>query len=388
MENLEKNEKNEKDGKKRKIGTKIVTLILIGLCVVFAGLIGFSYLGKKSPSGAPQTAAVPGGGAPPPGAPPAAQPSASGAGGGQASGSRPAGNAQPSASGADGGQASGGRPASGAQPAGGQTPGSGAGRGTAVRVASLTLDTIENKVILNGDVLARTQVSVYPTVAGKVSEIRFSVGDAVKSGDTVAMVDPSRPGDVYSKSPVISPVSGTVLSVPVNTGDTVTAQTAVYVVGDLSSLLVETFIPERFATVARKGLPAEVTLEAVPGETFSAAVEEVSPALDVASRTLKVRLRFTKPDSRIKAGMFATVTLVTRTKQDVLVVPRSALINTYGSWVVFTVKGNAAERRELTLGLESEEVVEVLSGLKPGEQVVIAGQNFLSDGAPIRIVEG
>jgi RND family efflux transporter MFP subunit len=238
-------------------------------------------------------------------------------------------------------------------------------------------------------VLARTQVSIYPTVGGKLTEARLKVGDSVKQGETVAAIDPSRPGEIYSKSPVVSPVSGTVLSVPVNPGDTLSVQTPVYVVGDLSSLLVETFVPERFATAARKGLSAQVELEAIPGEFFPAVVEEVSPVLDPASRTLKIRLRFIKPDPRVKAGMFATVTLVTNAKQDVPVVPRSAVINTYGSWIVYTVKeGATAERREITLGLESEDYIEVVSGLNLGEQVVIAGQNFLSDGAPVRIVEG
>jgi multidrug efflux pump subunit AcrA (membrane-fusion protein) len=87
--------------------------------------------------------------------------------------------------------------------------------------------------------------------------------------------------------------------------------------------------------------------------------------------------------------MFATVTLVTNAKHDVPVIPRSAVINTYGSWIVFTVKGGTtAERREITLGLESEEFMEVLSGLELGEQVVTVGQNFLSDGDPVRVVEG
>jgi RND family efflux transporter MFP subunit len=272
---------------------------------------------------------------------------------------------------------------------GGRGTGGAGTRGAAVRVAPIKLDTIENTVIINGDVLARTQVSVYPTVAGKLAEARFKVGDLVRQGETLAMIDPSRPGEVYSKSPVVSPVSGTVLSAPVNPGDTLSAQTAVYVVGDLSGLLVETFVPERFTAAARRGLAAQAGFEAIPGETFPMTVDEVSPVLDPASRTLKIRLRFTKPDSRIKAGMFATVTLVTSAKHNVPVIPRSAVINTYGSWIVFTVReGTTAERREIKLGLESEDFIEVVSGLNPGEQVVTVGQNFLSDGDPVRIVEG
>jgi multidrug efflux pump subunit AcrA (membrane-fusion protein) len=86
--------------------------------------------------------------------------------------------------------------------------------------------------------------------------------------------------------------------------------------------------------------------------------------------------------------MFATVSLVTNTRRDVPVIPRASVISTYGSWVVFTVnESNIASRRPVTLGLENELFVEVLSGLEIGDRVVSAGQNFLTEGDLVRIVE-
>jgi len=280
-------------------------------------------------------------------------------------------------------------PQSGGQIPIGQSTEPGARNATAVRVTPVVKGTIENSVVINGDVLAANQVSIYPATAGKVTQTFFQVGDKVNQGTVVAMVDPSRPGQVYSESPVESTITGTVLSVPVTTGDTVTTQTPVYIVGDLSSLMVETFIPERFSNAARRGLPAKVSLQAFPGETFQMVVEELSPVLDPASRTLRIRLRFSgRTDPRIRAGMFATVSLVTNTRRDVPVIPRGAVINTYGSWIVFTVDdSNIASRREISLGLENENFIEVVQGLVPGELVVSAGQNFLSDGEPVRIIE-
>ncbi|MDR2159923.1 MAG: efflux RND transporter periplasmic adaptor subunit [Treponema sp.] len=275
-----------------------------------------------------------------------------------------------------------------------ETPG-GADRDTqggrsaaAVRVTEVVRGTIENSVVVNGDVLARNQVSLYPTVAGKLVELRRGIGDRVSAGEAAAMVDPSRPGEFYSLSPVVATISGTVLQVPYAVGDTVSPQTAVYLVGDLSDLVIETFIPERFVNAMRRGLAARVSLEALPDETFTAEVEELSPVLDPASRTLKIRLRFVRDDRRIRAGMFATLSLVTNVRREVPVVPRSSAINTYGTWVVFTVdEGGIARRREVRLGLENENFFEVLGGLGIGDRVVSAGQNFLGDGDPVRIVE-
>jgi multidrug efflux pump subunit AcrA (membrane-fusion protein) len=86
--------------------------------------------------------------------------------------------------------------------------------------------------------------------------------------------------------------------------------------------------------------------------------------------------------------MFATVSLVTNSRQDVPVIPRASVINTYGSWIVFVVdERTIARRREITLGLENETLIEVLDGLEIGDRVVSAGQNFLTDGDPVRIVD-
>ena len=272
--------------------------------------------------------------------------------------------------------------------------GGGARNAAVVRVTTVEPGTIENSVVINGDVLARNQVSIFPTVGGKLVEARIGIGDRVYRGDVVAMIDPSRPGEVYSRSPVVSTVSGTVLQAPYTVGDTVTAQSAVYVVGDLSALRVETFVPERFVSSIRHGLRAQIQLESIPGETFLAEIDEVSPVLEPSSRTLRIRLRFIDrqgrivTDGRIKAGMFATLSLVTRTRTNVPVIPRSSVINTYGSWIVFTIdENNIARRNEVELGIENEEQFEVLSGINLGDRVVIQGQNFLSDGDPSRIVE-
>jgi multidrug efflux pump subunit AcrA (membrane-fusion protein) len=299
-----------------------------------------------------------------------------------------------------GGQRPGQRPPGGAgegrPTAGGQRPADGVGEGrqaAVVRAAEVALGTIENRVLINGDVLARSQVAIYPTVAGKLTDIRFRVGDWVNQGQTVALVDPSRPGEFYSQSPVVSTVTGTILQTPVNPGDTVSGQTVICVVGDLAALAVETFVPERFSTSVRPGLPALVSFEAMPHENFAALVDEVSPVLDPASRTLRIRLRFTpgpsgQVDSRIKAGMFGTVRLVTNARRNVPVIPRSAAVNTYGNWIVFVLKeDNTVERRFLSLGLEDETALEVLDGIVPGERVVTAGQNFLSDGDAVRVVD-
>jgi len=376
----------------------ILSAIIIGLIVLFVVLIAYTVIKRKqeaNPSAAASaqvTTNTPGG-------------SSSGgspsAGGGSPEGRQ---NRRQEQNNTQGGQQAQNRPSSGGgSPGGGSSIGSlpagsppsgGARNAAVVQVTVVVPGTIENSVVINGDVLAQNQISIFPTVGGKLVEARVSIGDQVRRGDVVAMVDPSRPGEVYRHSPVISTISGTVIQTPYSIGDTVSAQSALYVLGDLSALRVETFIPERFVSSIKQGLGATIFFEAIPGETFLAAVDEVSPVLDPASRTLRIRLRFVDQkgkaviDPRIKAGMFATISLVTRTRTNVPVIPRNSVINTYGSWIVFIVdENNIARRHTVELGIENENLFEVLNGVNLGDRVVSAGQNFLSDGDPVRIVE-
>jgi hypothetical protein len=380
---------------------KIVTFIIILFIALFALLIAWTVIKNrpdKQTTGSPaQSGGQANGGQARQGA--GEQSSGqSGAGGQGRQGTGEQGGGGQARQGASGGQSGGGQSGQGAggQGAGGQGAGAQGRQGTArnatvVQVFTVESGTIENSVVINGDVLARNQVAIFPTVGGKLVESRIGIGDRVGIGNVVAMVDPSRPGEVYSLSPVISTISGTVLQAPYSIGDTVSAQSSLFVVGDLSVLRVETFVPERFVSSIRPGLGAVVRLEALPGETFPAEIDEVNPVLDPASRTLRIRLRFTgrgAADSRIKAGMFATISLVTRTRANVPIIPRTSVINTYGSWIAFIIdENNIARRRMLELGIENERFFEVISGISLEERVVTAGQNFLTDGDPVRIVE-
>ncbi|MDR1215764.1 MAG: efflux RND transporter periplasmic adaptor subunit [Treponema sp.] len=259
---------------------------------------------------------------------------------------------------------------------------------TPVRVVSVIQGSVESSIVINGDVLAGKEVSIYPSVAGKLASTRLKPGEAVFRGQVLAMVNPSRPGEVYEQSPVVSTIDGTVLSVQANTGDTVTANTVVYVVGDISNIVVESFVPERFSASIHERLAADVSFEALRGESFTATVSEVSPVLDPSSRTMRIRLNFAQKDARIKPGMFAQASLVTETRSGVLTIPRDSVINTYGSFIVFIVdEDSVAHQVEISIGLENEEKIEVISGLEEGDRVVFEGQNFLTDGDIVRIVD-
>ena len=284
------------------------------------------------------------------------------------------------------GSSAGGPPGMGAS-GGMAASGGSASEGTAVEVSTVVKDTVREYMKVNGDVTSAASVSIYPDMAGKLVSVNVSLGDEVKRGDTVAMVDPSQPGQVYSNSAVKATIGGTITAVGYDEGETVSTGSVVVTIGNLDKLEIVTYIPERYVSSVKKGLTADVTFDSYPGETFKAIVTEISPVLDTDSRSQEISLSLVDADSRVKVGMFASIKLVVKEEADVITVPKLALTTYYDQDVVYVVKDGVAERRDVTVGLSSSESAQITEGLEEGETVVVRGISNLSDGTSVNIVE-
>jgi multidrug efflux pump subunit AcrA (membrane-fusion protein) len=253
---------------------------------------------------------------------------------------------------------------------------------TTTAVEGEILDYIE----VNGDVMTRTTVDIYAETAGKLTTVAVRVGDYVTKDQVVAEVDPSRPGTKFVASPVKSPISGTIIEVPGQIGATITPSIPVARVGRLSELEIRAEVAERFISKMRPGLEAVIRFDAYPDERFAARLTEISPVVDPQTRTLEVTLRLQRADSRVKAGMFGEVKIITEKKSDIVKIPSEVLVRRYGQYFVFVVEGEKVLRREVNPGIEIDNKVEITEGLSPGEEVVIRGQTLLEDDARIRVI--
>jgi multidrug efflux pump subunit AcrA (membrane-fusion protein) len=283
--------------------------------------------------------------------------------------------------------------------AGGPGPRKNGGANTAaatvfsVRAEEAEIRNLQAYIEVNGNIVSEQQVVVMPDAAGKLVSMKTGLGESVRKGALLAEVDPSRPGAEYSLSPVYAPVSGVVASSPASVGSTVSTNTALFTIAAAGSLEIEALIPEREVGQLRAGLSAEVRLEAFPGEVFTAALTRLSPVIDPASRTKKVTLVFTHNDSRINPGMFARIKLNTRSYENVVSVPQEAVTDKRGSAVVYVVNADgiggsapSVSMREVSIGVSIDGEVEIKSGLAAGEAVVVQGQQFLTDGAAVRVI--
>ena len=260
----------------------------------------------------------------------------------------------------------------------------------AVNADIVQAGNLDDYLEFGGDVSSVSAVDVYPDAAGKISRIRVSVGDLVKKDQIIAYVDPSRPGMNYSENPVKAPISGRVTSFPPTIGTMVSQSYSIAKISDTDELQIKVNVAERFISRIRENQTAIVSFDAYSGVEFKARVFEVSPVLDTTSRTMLAKLKVEPADSRIKAGMYARVKLITDTIEGAVVIPNDAIVYRDGKPYVFTAKSESSESSvnmvSVKEGLSVDNKTEIQEGLKEGDVIIVKGQSLLSDGSKVKIL--
>jgi Cu(I)/Ag(I) efflux system membrane fusion protein len=173
--------------------------------------------------------------------------------------------------------------------------------------------------------------------------------------------------------------NGVLTALSVREGMHVTPDTEMMSIVDLSSIWMIAEIYESQANWVKVAQSAEARLSSVPGKVWKGEVEYIYPQVDPTTRTLKVRFRFANPDGILKPNMYANINIFAEPKLNVLSISLEALIrNSEGDRVIVSLGNGRFQARPVTIGIESGNSVEILSGLKVGEMVVASGQ-FLID---------
>jgi len=153
----------------------------------------------------------------------------------------------------------------------------------------------------------------------------------------------------------------------------------IFTIADLSQVWVLVDIFEHQIDWIKTDLSAEMTVPAYPGKKWEGKIKFIYPSLDPKSRTLKVRLVFDNPDLLLKANMFAEIVIYGGPKRNVLVIPEESLIETGKRTVVVKKAGQGLFKPvDVLVGMRRNGRVEILNGLKAGDEVVVSGQ-FLID---------
>jgi Cu(I)/Ag(I) efflux system membrane fusion protein len=284
-----------------------------------------------------------------------------------------------------------------------------------VAAAPATITPLISTLRVLGVTVANHHVTIRAPAAGRLTGMSLKNGDQVRKGERIGYVvnreieaaqaglaiarklDPQEANALaesvnrYDQSdgiPIIAPEAGVVSRPLITSGQMVADLDPIVELIDPSSIYVEASIPVDELHLISPGMPATVTSGLKPGVAFAARVGAMIPSFDASSATSPVRLDFTGPESIQEIGAPVEARIVTSDIPDALAIPASALFQDVGQnhYHVFVAGPDGrAHRVNVSIGVHDGPKVQVLNGIKAGDQVITSGGYALSDGLKIRI---
>ena len=189
-----------------------------------------------------------------------------------------------------------------------------------------------------------------------------------------------------SYAEIRSPMNGVIADRPLNIGEMASAGSPVFTVVDISRVVARANVPSQQAGVLRLGQAAVIS---GAGGELSGKVTVVSPAVDPSTTTLQVWIEAPNPGEKLKLGSTVQVSINAGVVPEALVVPVSALLSSDegGEKVMLAGADGLAHEQKVEVGLRSGDAVQILSGIKPGDQVITDGALGLDDKAKIAIAK-
>lgn len=306
-----------------------------------------------------------------------------------------------------------------------------------VEVAPVTPMRLERTVSAVGTLRSHDSVMLRPEISGRIAEINFSEGGKVQKDQLLVRLDDSvakarvqqaranlqlagsqyrrsvqlsKQGFVSSqarddaasnlavqqaavalaeaeldKTAIRAPFDGLVGLRTVSVGDYVGPGTDLVPIEAVDPLNVDFRIPEQYLSAVGVGSRLLVSFDALSGAQREGTVGAISPQVDVGGRSLLLRANVPNPDDVLRPGLFARVQLELAETQG-LVVPESALVPSGDAQYVFRVENGVVHRTQVEIGMRMGGNVEVVAGVKEGDQVIVSGQQKVRDGTQVEIL--
>jgi len=216
---------------------------------------------------------------------------------------------------------------------------------------------------------------------GARTEVREAAQGRLKEMEAILAQEQIR----LQNTTIVAPFHGEITRRYVETGALVSPSTPIACLVHVQTLKVVANVMEKEVPLLNTGMKIKLQVDAFPDKVFEGKVERINSALDLATRTLQAEIHIPNRDGILKPGMFAKLEIVLAEKPHALVVPVEAVLEERGARFVFLVKGDQAFRKDVVTGIQQERVVEILDGLKEGDEVIIRGQESAKDGAPVRV---
>lgn len=184
-----------------------------------------------------------------------------------------------------------------------------------------------------------------------------------------------------------APIDGVVSERYIKIGTTIRVGDPAFRVTSLDPLVAYMHVPEREYRQIRAGQPVAIDIDALADRRVFAEVTRISPIVDPQTGTFKITIEIRDDERRIKPGMFGRMSIVYDRHDNVLQIPRSAIVEDRGIESVFVVEDGEAVRRTVQTGYGGDGMVEITDGLSDTDEVVTVGHVGLKPGARVKVID-
>lgn len=302
-----------------------------------------------------------------------------------------------------------------------------------VTVDAARLTELDSRQQYTAQLEAKTLNNITAQAGGRVKQILVAVGDRVAAGQVVARMEATQAsaaqiqladaktnfarmdelykvggiskaqweqaksaleqaklsyGNASENTLLRSPISGFVTAKNYDNGDVTSPAQPILVIQQISPLKVVVNVSEQYYTRLKPGLEAHLSVEALGTESFSGRITKVYPTVDATTHTVGVEIEVANKDQRLRPGMYARLSLDFGTRQ-ALTISDKAIVRQAGSGIryVYVLKGGKAVYSEVELGELQDGRYEVLSGIEPGEQLIISAPSRLKNGTAVKLAK-
>ena len=268
-----------------------------------------------------------------------------------------------------------------------------------LQTATVTLGSIKAQIPTTGDVQPFNRLEIKPPVSGRIESVLVQEGDIVEKGQIIAMMSSSDRAalldaarakgnaeykkweNVYKPAPIVAPLDGFIILKNIEPGQTVTAADAVLVMAD--KLIVKAQVDETDIGNIHIGQPVTIQLDAYPDQTINGKVEHIAYESKVINNVTiyQVEVIPNKVPSFFRSGMGATLNFITNEKNNILLLPLGAIkkIGIISYAFQYDSSTKTGKPIQIKTGLENTTHIEVISGLKEKDKVVIPDKKMITD---------
>jgi membrane fusion protein (multidrug efflux system) len=206
--------------------------------------------------------------------------------------------------------------------------------------------------------------------------------DLAKSALLVNQADKQLLQAQIAKTEVYAPFTGKVGLRTVSVGNYVASNTLIATIQQLDPIKIEFDIPEKYIGFVNPGM--EITFRTDASDSiYAAKVYAVESSISTETRTLKIRARCANPSGELKPGTFARVDMILERFPDAIKIPSEAVLTELSGNKVYVCKGGKAQLTQVSTGIRTDSEIQILSGIVPGDSLIITGLMQLANGAPV-----